>query len=103
MKKNPLMRLHGFGQSIWLDFLQRGILVSGELQQLIDEDGLRGVTSNPSIFEKVIDGSIDGFGRGTIETGRLIAWLHTGMIQYRLLIIFAVIVLLGAYVAFQAV
>ena len=53
--------------------------------------------------EKVIDGSIDGFGRGTIETGRLIAWLHTGMIQYRLLIIFAVIVLLGAYVAFQAV
>jgi NADH-quinone oxidoreductase subunit L len=53
--------------------------------------------------EKVIDGSIDSFGRGTAETGRWIARLHTGMIQYRLLIIFAVIVLLGAYVAFQTV
>jgi len=50
--------------------------------------------------EKVIDGSIDGFGRGTARTGRLIAWLHTGMVQYRLLIIFAVMVLLGMYVAF---
>jgi hypothetical protein len=51
--------------------------------------------------EKVIDGSIDGFGRGTIETGRLIARLHTGMVQYRLLIIFAVIVMLGMYVLFS--
>ena len=51
--------------------------------------------------EKVIDGSIDGFGRGTIETGRLIARLHTGMVQYRLLIIFAVIVMLGMYVVFS--
>ncbi len=59
MKENPLMKLHSFGQSIWLDFLQRGMLASGELQQLIDEDGLRGVTSNPSIFEKAIDGSHD--------------------------------------------
>ena len=49
---------------------------------------------------KVIDGSIDGFGRGTAETGRWIAWAHTGMLQYRLLIIFAVMVLLGVYAAF---
>ena len=59
MKKNPLLKLGSFGQSIWLDFLQRGMLASGELQRLIDEDGLRGVTSNPSIFEKAIDGSQD--------------------------------------------
>jgi transaldolase len=59
MKENPLMKLHSFGQSIWLDFLQRGMLASGELQQLIAEDGLRGITSNPSIFEKAIDGSHD--------------------------------------------
>ena len=59
MKKNPLMRLHGFGQSIWLDCLRRGMLVSGELQRLIDEDGLRGVTSNLSIFERAMDGSQD--------------------------------------------
>ena len=49
---------------------------------------------------KVIDGSIDGFGRGTAETGRWIAWAHTGMLQYRLLIIFAVMVLLGVYAVF---
>jgi transaldolase/glucose-6-phosphate isomerase len=59
MKSNPLIKLHSFGQSIWLDYLRRGMLVSGELQQLIDEDGLMGMTSNPSIFEKAIGGSHD--------------------------------------------
>jgi transaldolase len=59
MKENPLLELQSSGQSIWLDFLRRGMLVSGELQQLIDEDGLGGVTSNPSIFEKAIAGSQD--------------------------------------------
>ncbi|GAB4542198.1 MAG: hypothetical protein Kow0063_33870 [Anaerolineae bacterium] len=59
MKENPLLKLQSFGQSIWLDLLGREMLASGELQQLIDEDGLRGVTSNPSIFERAIDGSHD--------------------------------------------
>jgi transaldolase len=53
------MRLHGFGQSIWLDSLQRGMLDTGELQRLIDEDGLSGVTSNLSSFETAIASSQD--------------------------------------------
>ncbi len=59
MSKNPLVRIQEFGQSIWLDFIRRGMLISGELRQLIEEDGLRGVTSNPAIFEKAISGSND--------------------------------------------
>jgi transaldolase len=59
MKENPLLKLQSFGQSIWLDHPRRGMLVSRKLQQLIDEDGLSGVTSDPSIFEKAIDGSHD--------------------------------------------
>jgi len=59
MSENPLCRLEAFGQSIWLDFIRRGMLASGEFEQLIDEDGVSGVTSNPSIFEKAIAGSHD--------------------------------------------
>lgn len=59
MDKNPLLELQQYGQSVWLDFLRRGMIESGELQQLIDEDGLYGMTSNPSIFEKAIAGSSD--------------------------------------------
>ena len=54
---NPLTELISFGQSIWLDYIRRDLLTGGELQRLITEDGVRGVTSNPSIFEKAIDGS----------------------------------------------
>jgi transaldolase len=57
--KNPLLKVQGFGQSIWLDYIRRDMLESGELQQLVDEDGLRGVTSNPSIFYKAMAGSDD--------------------------------------------
>src|SRR5215471_16877531 len=56
---NPLQQLQSFGQSIWLDYIRRNLLTSGELQRLIDEDGLRGMTSNPAIFEKAIVGSTD--------------------------------------------
>ena len=56
---NPLLKLERFGQSIWMDFIRRGTIVSGELKQLIEEDGLGGVTSNPSIFEKAIVESHD--------------------------------------------
>ena len=59
MKENPLLRLEALGQSIWLDFLSRGMLVSGELVSLIQEDGVSGVTSNPAIFEKAIGQSSD--------------------------------------------
>jgi transaldolase/glucose-6-phosphate isomerase len=45
-----------FGQSVWLDYIRRDLLTSGELKRLIDEDGLRGMTSNPTIFEKAIAG-----------------------------------------------
>jgi len=49
---NPLIQLQTFGQSIWLDYIRRDLMASGELQRLITNDGLRGMTSNPSIFEK---------------------------------------------------
>jgi hypothetical protein len=48
----------------------------------------------------VIDGGIDGLGKATAETGRLVSWLHLGMVQYRLLTIFVVFVLLGIYFFF---
>ncbi len=51
---NPLRMLQEYGQSVWLDFVSRELLKSGELSRLIAEDGIRGVTSNPSIFEKAI-------------------------------------------------
>src|ERR1700674_5150964 len=54
---NPLIQLQTFGQSIWLDYIRRDLLKSGELQRLITEDGLRGMTSKPAIFEKAIVGS----------------------------------------------
>jgi len=54
---NPLVQLQTFGQSIWLDYIRRDLLKGGELQRLITEDGLRGMTSNPAIFEKAIAGS----------------------------------------------
>ncbi|HKM44277.1 MAG TPA: transaldolase family protein [Dysgonamonadaceae bacterium] len=56
---NPLNKLRKQGQSIWLDLLSREIMDSGKLQSLIDNDDLRGLTSNPSIFEKAISGSSD--------------------------------------------
>ena len=58
-ERNPLRRLEQFGQSIWLDYIRRRMITSGELQRLIDEDGLKGITSNPAIFEKAIAKSQD--------------------------------------------
>ena len=56
---NPLKQLYGQGQSVWLDFIRRSLITSGDLNRLIDEDGVRGMTSNPAIFEKAIAGSAD--------------------------------------------
>ena len=54
---NPLLDLQSRGQSVWYDTINRGMITSGELQRLIAADGVRGVTSNPAIFEKAIAGS----------------------------------------------
>ena len=58
-QENPLKALNTLGQSVWLDYIRRSLITSGELARLIEADGLRGVTSNPSIFEKAIAGSTD--------------------------------------------
>lgn len=54
---NHLKDLQKFGQSVWLDYIRRDLFSTGELKRLIEEDGLRGMTSNPSIFEKAINDS----------------------------------------------
>jgi transaldolase/glucose-6-phosphate isomerase len=51
---NPLKALLSYGQSMWLDYIRRDLITSGSLKKMIDEDGLRGMTSNPAIFEKAI-------------------------------------------------
>ena len=57
--KNSVARISDFGQSIWLDYIGRKFISSGELKKLIDIDGLKGVTSNPAIFEEAIARSND--------------------------------------------
>jgi transaldolase len=59
LKENHLKQLGTLGQSIWLDYIRRDLIAGGELRRLIEEDGLRGMTSNPAIFEKAIAGSHD--------------------------------------------
>jgi transaldolase/glucose-6-phosphate isomerase len=56
---NPLKSIAQYGQSVWLDYIRRDLITGGDLSRMIQEDGLRGVTSNPSIFEKAITGSND--------------------------------------------
>jgi len=56
---NPLVQLRECGQSPWYDYIRRGLITSGQLQTLIEQDGLMGMTSNPTIFEKAISGSTD--------------------------------------------
>lgn len=59
MKNNPLKQLGTLGQSVWLDYIRRDLIVSGALKRMIDEDGVCGMTSNPSIFEKALADSQD--------------------------------------------
>lgn len=59
MKQNPLTNLEALGQSIWLDYIRRDLITSKDLEKLIKDDGLGGITSNPSIFEKAIAESDD--------------------------------------------
>ncbi len=81
--QNPLQELQKLGQSVWLDYIRRDLITSGELRRLIDGDGLRGMTSNPSIFEKAITGSPDyaGFLQQLIGQG-----MSTGDIYERIAI-----------------
>ncbi len=51
---NPLLELQQHGQSVWLDYIRRKSLLSGDVRKLIEEDGLRGMTANPSIFQAAI-------------------------------------------------
>src|SRR5256714_3300455 len=59
MTKNPLFELSEAGTSVWLDYIRRSLITSGELQRMIEEDAVVGMTSNPTIFEKAIGGSSD--------------------------------------------
>ncbi|HXZ34918.1 MAG TPA: transaldolase family protein, partial [Thermodesulfobacteriota bacterium] len=59
MKINPIKKLREINESIWLDNLSRNLINSGGLQRLIYEDGITGITSNPTIFQKAISGSKD--------------------------------------------
>ena len=59
MAKNPLFELYEAGTSVWLDYIRRSLMTSGELQRMIEEDAVVGMTSNPTIFEKAIGGSSD--------------------------------------------
>src|ERR1700743_1743152 len=65
----PVKALENHGQAVWLDFLARGFVAKGELKKLIDTDGVKGVTSNPSIFEKAI-GSSDEYDGAIGQTLR---------------------------------
>src|SRR6476661_7873615 len=56
---NPLAELAKTGQSVWFDQMERKLITTGKLQKMINEDDLRGLTSNPTIFEKAISGSED--------------------------------------------
>jgi transaldolase len=75
--QNALFGLQQYGQSVWLDYIRRNIILNGDLQKLIDQDGLRGITSNPSIFEKAIAGSNDytdlltQLGKQSLPTGQI--------------------------------
>ena len=57
MSQTPLHDLHAHGQSVWLDYLSRDLVDSGELARLVAEEGVRGMTSNPTIFQEAIKGS----------------------------------------------
>ncbi|MGC9194857.1 MAG: transaldolase [Syntrophobacteraceae bacterium] len=72
MNENPLLRLSSFGQSVWLDYIHRSLMQSGGLLRLIEEDGLRGITSNPTIFDQAIEGSdvYDETIRGLAREGK---------------------------------
>jgi len=83
MSTNPLIALGTFGQSIWLDYIRRDLIESGDLQRMIAEDGLRGMTSNPAIFEKAIGEShaYDGAIAAMVKDGRPVQAIYEALTQ----------------------
>jgi len=83
---NPLVELRNLGQSVWLDNIRRGHILSGGLKKLIDEDGVSGETSNPTIFEKAIAESrvVVTFDLDFGEIVALCRGLKAGVIVFRL-------------------
>jgi transaldolase/glucose-6-phosphate isomerase len=74
MAQNALLELRRYGQSVWYDFIRRSLITSGELQRLVEQDGVCGITSNPAIFEKAIAGSRDYDGDITrLSAGGLVS------------------------------
>ncbi|HEV2697045.1 MAG TPA: transaldolase family protein, partial [Terriglobales bacterium] len=67
---NSLRQLTEIGQSIWLDYIRRDLITSGKLQRLIDDDGVSGITSNPTIFAKALagDSEYDSAIRSILES-----------------------------------
>jgi transaldolase len=87
MSENPLLGIRGLGQSVWLDQLSRSLISSGGLKRLIDEDGLRGVTTNPTIFHGAIadsddyDGAIADLARAGQDVKQIYQSLTVGDVQ----------------------
>ncbi|HHP7230509.1 MAG TPA: transaldolase [Xenococcaceae cyanobacterium] len=79
---NPLLAIENFGQSIWMDNLNRSLIESGELKQMIENYGLRGITSNPTIFEKAIAGNqiYDADIEAGIKAGKSVSEIYESLI-----------------------
>lgn len=82
MNNNPLLKIKEYGQSIWMDHLNRSLIESGELKQAIENYGLRGITSNPTIFEKAIAGNqvYDGDIEAGIKAGKSVEEIYESLI-----------------------
>jgi transaldolase len=82
MADNPLLRIKDFGQSIWMDNLTRDIIQSGELKHMIETRGIRGITSNPAIFEKAIAGNeiYDADIEAGIKAGKSVSDIYESLV-----------------------
>ncbi len=82
MQKNPLLEIHDYGQSIWMDNLTRDLIQSGELQRLIEHRGVRGLTTNPAIFQKAIaDNALyDADIEAGVREGRSVQQIYESLI-----------------------
>ncbi|WP_036478325.1 transaldolase [Myxosarcina sp. GI1] len=82
MTNNPLLEIDNYGQSIWMDNLNRSLIESGELKQMIEDYGIRGITSNPSIFEKAIAGNqiYDADIEAGVKAGKSVSEIYESLI-----------------------
>ena len=84
---NPLLDLARRGQSVWLDFITRRFVEEGELARLVEADGLRGVTSNPTIFQKAISGGAeyDAAIESLLREGKDVLFVTAGYMVHEVL------------------